>query len=78
MLKYIIVYWGDLYLNLSEAFQILLTISESIAICERSFGNLKLIMTYFGSSFGQGGRSALTQLSIGRGKLLLLVFESLF
>ena len=56
-----ITYWEDAYPNLSVPLQIFLTISVPIAIFERLFGKVKLILTYFGSSIGQGRPSTLAQ-----------------
>ena len=49
--------------------QILLTISFSIANCERSFSELKLILSYLRVSMGQDHLSDLALLSIERNEM---------
>ena len=46
--------------------QILLTVSVSVAGCERSFSNMKLIMTYLRSTMTEGRLTNLAILSIER------------
>ena len=50
--------------NLTVALRIFLTISVSIATCERSFSKLKLIKTYLRSTMSQARLNGLALLSI--------------
>ncbi|KAI8784290.1 Zinc finger MYM-type protein 1 [Biomphalaria glabrata] len=60
LLSFIISYGNDIFPNL----QIMLTISVSVASCERSFSKLKIILTYLRASMGQERLSDLALLSI--------------
>ncbi|KMQ81809.1 52 kda repressor of the inhibitor of the protein kinase-like protein [Lasius niger] len=64
LLAFIISYGEDVFPNLRVAIQILLTISVSIASCERSFSKLKLILTYLRSTMEQDRLSDLALLCI--------------
>lgn len=67
LLCFIVQYRDEnIFPNLRVDLQILLTIATSIAICERSFSKLKLILSYLRSSMGQERLSALTLLSVER------------
>jgi len=51
ILKFIVSFVGnDVFPNLKVGLQMLLTISISVAGCERSFSKLKLIVTYLRST----------------------------
>ncbi|XP_055877108.1 zinc finger MYM-type protein 1-like [Biomphalaria glabrata] len=64
LLSFIISYGNDIFPNLQIALQIMLTISVSVASCERSFSKLKIILTYLRASMGQERLSDLALLSI--------------
>lgn len=67
LLKFIVKYGDDsVFPNLRVAVQIMLTISVSIASCERSFSKLKLILSYLRASMGQDRLCDLALLSIER------------
>ena len=57
--------------------QILLTIAVSIASCERSFSELKLIMSHLRATMGQERLSDLPLLSIERVETESTSFEAL-
>ena len=63
LLRFIISYGDDVFPNLRIALQMLLTVSVSIASCERSFSKLKLIFTYLRSSMSQSRLNNLALLS---------------
>jgi len=63
LLTFIISYGDDVFPNLRIALQILLTVSVSIASCERSFSKLKLILTYLRASISQSRLNSLALLS---------------
>ncbi len=56
----------DLYVNLSIALRLLLTLPITVASGERSFSALKLIKTYLRSTMNQERLSALALISIER------------
>ncbi|XP_055874546.1 uncharacterized protein LOC129924311 [Biomphalaria glabrata] len=64
LLSFIISYGNDIFPNLRIALQIMLTISVSVASCERSFSKLKIILTYLRASMGRERLSDLVLLSI--------------
>lgn len=64
LLKATIQYGKDVFPNLRTALQILLTVSVSVASCERSFSKLKLIKTYLRSTMTQERLTNLAILSI--------------
>ena len=64
LLKATIQYGKDVFPNLQTALQILLTMSVSVASCERSFSKLKLIKSYLRSNMTQDRLSSLAILSI--------------
>jgi hypothetical protein len=64
LLKATIQYGKEVFPNLRTALQILLTISVSVASCERSFSKLKLVKTYLRSTMSQERLSNLAILSI--------------
>lgn len=64
LLNFIISYGDEVFPNLRIALQILLTISTSIASCERSFSKLKLILSYLRASMGQERFCDLALLSV--------------
>lgn len=64
LLSFIVSYGDDVFPNLRNALQILLTLAVSIASCERSFRKFKLILSYLRASMGQDRLSALALLSI--------------
>lgn len=76
-LTFIISYGEDVFPNLRVALQILLTISVSIASCERSFSKLKLILTYLRSTMGQDRLSDLAFLSVEREKFEMINFDDI-
>ena len=65
----------DVFPNLQISLQILLTISVSIASCERSFSKLKLILLYSRASMGQDRLSDLALLSVKRETLEKIDFD---
>ncbi|XP_055877079.1 uncharacterized protein LOC129924643 [Biomphalaria glabrata] len=64
LLSFIISYGNDIFPNLRIALQIMLTISVSVASCERSFSKLKIILTHLRASMSQERLSDLALLSI--------------
>jgi len=55
ILKFTVSFGGnDVFPNLKVGLQILLTVSISVAVCERSFSEMKLIMTYLRSTVTEG------------------------
>ena len=64
LLQATIQYGKEVFPNLRTALQILLTISVSVASCERSFSKLKLIKTYLRSTMSQERLSNLAILSV--------------
>jgi hypothetical protein len=67
ILKFIVSYGGnDVFPNLKVALQILLTLSTSVAGCERSFSKLKLILTYLRANMTETRLTNLAILSIQR------------
>jgi hAT family C-terminal dimerisation region len=64
LLSFIISYRNDIFPNLRIALQIMLTISVSIASCERSFSIVKLILTHLRASIVLERWSDLALLSI--------------
>ncbi|XP_059141319.1 uncharacterized protein LOC131929216 [Physella acuta] len=77
LLSFIISYGNDVFPNLRIALQILLTISVSIASCERSFSKLKLILSYLRSSMGQDRLSDLAILSVEKETLNSIDFDDI-
>jgi hypothetical protein len=77
LLAFIISYGEDVFPNLRIALQILLTISVSIASCERSFSKLKLILSYLRASMGQDRLSDLALLSIERNEMEKCDFDEI-
>lgn len=75
LLSFIVSYGDDVFPNLRIALQILLTISVSIASCERSFSKLKLIMSYLRASMGQDRLCSLALLSVERETLEKIDFD---
>ncbi|GBN75098.1 hypothetical protein AVEN_24991-1 [Araneus ventricosus] len=66
ILTFIISYREDVFPNLRTTLQILLTISMSIASCERSFSKLKLILSFLRANMGQDRLNDLAFLSMER------------
>ena len=64
LLQATVEYGKDVFPNLRTALQILLTMSVSVASCERSFSKLKLIKNWLRSTMSQEGLSNLAILSI--------------
>jgi len=77
LLRFIISYGDDVFPNLRIALQMLLTVSVSIASCERSFSKLKLILTYLRSSMSQSRLNNLALLSIEKETLNSIDFTSI-
>ena len=77
LLRFIISYGDDVFPNFRIALQMLLTVSVSIASCERSFSKLKLILTYVRSSMHQNRLNNLTLLSIEKEKLNCVDFATI-
>ena len=75
LLTFIISYGEDVFPYLRVALQILLTISVSIANCERSFSKLQLIFTYLESTMGQDRLNDLVFLSVEREKFEMIDFD---
>ena len=73
----IISYGDDTFPKLRIALQILLTISVSIASCERSFSKLKLILSYLRASMGQNRLTDLALLSVEREMLENINFDAI-
>ena len=69
LLGFIVSFGDDVFPNLRISLQILLTISVSIASCERSFSKLKLILSYTRASIGLERLIDLALLSVERGTL---------
>ena len=57
-------YGKDVCPNLATAIRILLTITTSIASCERSFSKLKLVKNYLRSTMSQDRLSSLVLMSV--------------
>ncbi|XP_026828169.1 uncharacterized protein LOC113562587 [Ooceraea biroi] len=74
-----IVQYGDesVFPNLRIATQIMLTISVSIASCERSFSKLKLILSYLRASMGQDRLNDFALLSVEREEVEKANFEDI-
>ena len=64
LLKFVVSYGDDVFPNLRVALQILLTISVSVASCERSFSKLKFILPYLRTSMSESRLNNLALLSI--------------
>jgi len=77
LLKATIQYGKDVFPNLRTALQILLTMSVSVASCERSFSKLKLIKTYLRSTMGQERLSNLAILSIEKSTFDYVDFDEI-
>ena len=77
LLIFIISYSDDVFLNLRIALQMLLTVSVSIASCERSVSKLKLILTYLRASMSQSRLNSLAMLSIEKETLNSVDFTSI-
>ena len=77
LLKFTIQYGKDVFPNLRTALQILLTISVSVASCERSFSKLKLIKTYMRSTMCQERLSNLAILSVEKDTFNSINFDSI-
>ena len=63
-LKIIAKFGKDVFCNLQIAIQLLLTLSTSVASCERSFSKLKLIKNYLRTTMSQDRLKALAILSV--------------
>ncbi len=57
-------YGEDTFVNLNSAVRILLTISVSVASCERSFSKLKMVKTYLRSTMSQQRLKYLALMSV--------------
>ena len=77
LLKFTIQYGKDVFPNLRTALQTLLTISVSVASCERSFSKLKLIKTYLQSTMCQERLSNLAILSVEKDTFNSINFDSI-
>lgn len=77
LLQATIQYGRDVFPNLRTALQILLTISVSVASCERSFSKLKLIKTYLRSTMSQERLSNLTILSVEKDTFDSINFDAI-
>ena len=77
LLSFILSYGDDVFPNLRIALQILLTVTVSIASCERSFSKLKLILLYLRASMGQQRLVDLATLSIKRETLESTDFDDI-
>jgi hypothetical protein len=77
LLKATIQYGKDVFPNLRTALQILLTISVSVASCERSFSKLKLIKTHLRSTMTQERLTDLAILSIEKTTFELINFDDI-
>ena len=77
LLKATIQYGKDVFPNLRNALQILLTMSVSVASCERSFNKLKLIKLYLKSTMGRERLSNLAILSIEKSTLDSIDFDDI-
>ena len=77
LLKATIQYGKDVFPNLRTALQILLTISVSVASCERSFSKLKLIKTHLRSTMTQERFTDLAILSIENTTFELISFDDI-
>ena len=75
LLRATIQYGKDVCPNLRTASEILLTMSVSVASCERSFSKLKLIKTYLRSSMSQERLTNLAILSIEKQKFNLINYN---
>ena len=72
-----IQYGKEVFPNLRTALQILLTISVSVASCERSFSKLKLIKTYLRSTMCQERLSNLAILSVEKDAFDSINFDTI-
>ena len=72
-----ISYGDDVFPNLRTALQMLLTVSVSIASCERPFSKLKLILMYLRSSMSQSRSNNLAPLSTEKETLNFIDFNSI-
>ena len=63
---FIVSFRDDVFPNLQISLHILLTISGSIASCERSFSKLKRTLSYSRASMGQDRLNDLALLNIGK------------
>lgn len=63
-LKILAKFGKDVFTNLQIAIQLLLTLSTSVASCERSFSKLKLIKNYLRTTMSQDRLNALAILSV--------------
>ena len=77
LLKATIQYGKEVFPNLRTALQILLTISVSVASCERSFSKLKLIKTYLRSTMCQERLSNLAILSVEKDAFDSINFDTI-
>ena len=77
LLKFTIQYGKDVFPNLRTSLRILLTISVSVASCERSFSKLKLIKTYLRSTMCQERLSNLAILSVEKDTFNSINFDSI-
>ena len=77
LLKATFQYGKDVFPNLRTALQILLTISVSVASCERSFSKLKLIKTHLRSTMTQERLTDLAILSIEKTTFELISFDDI-
>ncbi|KAL3832338.1 hypothetical protein ACJMK2_023990 [Sinanodonta woodiana] len=77
LLKATIQYGKYVFPNLRTALKILLTMSVSVASCERSFSKLKLIKLYLRSTMGRERLSNLTILSIEKSILDSVDFDGI-
>ncbi|XP_055882188.1 uncharacterized protein LOC129925758 [Biomphalaria glabrata] len=75
LLSFIISYGNDIFPNLRIVLQIMLTISVSVASCERSFSKLKIILTYLRASMGQERLSDLALQSIEKELIETINFD---
>ena len=78
ILKFIVSFGGnDVFPNLKVELQILLTVSISVACCERSFAKMKLILTYLRSTVTKKRSTNLAILSIERETVEQVKFRKL-
>jgi len=77
LLTFVVSYGDDVFPCLRVALQILLTISVSVASCERSFSKLKLILTYLRASMSESRLSNLALLSIVKQTLDRIDFDKI-
>jgi hypothetical protein len=76
LLSFIESYGGDVFPNLRITLQIILTISVSIASCERSFSKLKLNLSYLRASMREDRLCNLALLSVEREALETIDFDN--